>query len=98
MVLAGTSEAFGGRGYMGQLYIPGTVNSTVERAAGEHLESIEHLETYRDKQRLGEGRKSLVLKVVLRKADGTLTGEEAEGISQSIDAACSKDHGASLRT
>ena len=72
--------------------------ATVERAAGEHLESIEHLETYRDKKRLGAGRKSLVLKVVLRKADGTLTGEEAEGISQSIDAACSKEHGASLRT
>ena len=73
-------------------------SATVERAAGVHLESIEHLETYRDKERLGEGRKSLVLKVVLRKADGTLTGEEAEEISQQIDAACSKDHGASLRS
>ena len=72
--------------------------ATVEGAAGEHLESIEHLETYRDEKRLGDGRKSLVLKVVLRKADGTLTGEEAEGISQQIDAACRKDHGASLRT
>ena len=72
--------------------------ATVEHAAGEHLESVKHLETYRDEARLGEGRKSLVLKVVLRKADGTLTGEEAEGISQQIEAACDKNHGSSLRS
>ena len=72
-------------------------SATVQQAAGEYLESIEHLETYRDKDRLGAGRKSLVLKVVLRKSDGTLTGEEAEKISAQIDAACHKSHGASLR-
>ncbi|MEC8336577.1 MAG: phenylalanine--tRNA ligase subunit beta [Planctomycetota bacterium] len=72
--------------------------ATVRQAAGEHLESIEHLETYRDQERLGEGRKSLVLKVVLRKADGTLTGDEAEQVSQQISTACHKAYGASLRT
>lgn len=71
--------------------------ATVQQAAGEHLESVQHLETYRNKERLGEGRKSLVLKVVLRKADGTLTGEEAEHVSQQIGTACRKAYGASLR-
>ena len=69
----------------------------MQQAAGEHLESVQHLETYRNKERLGEGRKSLVLKVVLRKADGTLTGEEAEHVSQQIGTACRKAYGASLR-
>ena len=72
--------------------------STVRQAAGEHLESIRYLETYRDKDRLGEGRKSLVFKVVFRKADGTLTGDEADEISQQIASACGKDHSASLRS
>ena len=72
--------------------------STVRQAAGEHLESVRYLETYRDKTRLGEGKKSLVFKVILRKADGTLTGEEADSIGQRIESACGKDHQASLRS
>ena len=72
--------------------------STVRQVAGEHLESIRYLETYRDKDRLGEGMKSLVFKVVFRKADGTLTGDEADKISQRIESACGKDHSASLRS
>jgi phenylalanyl-tRNA synthetase beta chain len=70
---------------------------TVQHAAGEYLEAVRYLETYRDRERLGEGKKSLVFKVVLRKADGTLTGEEADQVRGRIEQACGTDHGAVLR-
>lgn len=70
---------------------------TVDRVAGDYVEAIEYLETYRDKERLGPGKKSLVLKVVLRKADGTLTGEEADDVRKRIEAACRDQHDAVLR-
>jgi phenylalanyl-tRNA synthetase beta chain len=70
---------------------------TVRHSAGPDLEEIRYLETYRDAKRLGPDRKSLVLRVVLRKADDTLTGEEADTIRDAIVAACQKAHGATLR-
>ena len=71
--------------------------ATVSAAAGKNLEAVQYLETYRDEQRLGKGKKSLVLKIVLRKADGTLTGEEADETRGRIEAACKAEHGALLR-
>ena len=41
------------------------------------LESIEFVTTFRGKQ-IGEGRKSVSLRLVFRKADGTMTSEEAD--------------------
>jgi phenylalanyl-tRNA synthetase beta chain len=71
--------------------------ATVSAAAGDNLETVKYLETYRDEQRLGKGKKSLVLKIVLRGADGTLTGEEADETRGRIEAACKAKHGALLR-
>ncbi|MEK6250156.1 MAG: phenylalanine--tRNA ligase subunit beta [Planctomycetales bacterium] len=71
---------------------------TVHNVVGENLEAVEYLETYRDQQRLGSGKKSLVLKVVLRKSNGTLTGAEADQVRTDIEAACKAEHGAVLRT
>ena len=45
----------------------------------------------------GREKKSLVLKVVLRKTDGTLTGEEADDVRKRIEAACRDQHDAVLR-
>ena len=70
---------------------------TVRQSAGEYVEAIKYLETYRDEERLGEGRKSLVLKMVLRKVDGTLTGEEADEVRSRVEAACRDQYGAVLR-
>ncbi len=70
---------------------------TVRHSAGADLEEICYLETYRDAKKLGPDRKSLVLRVVLRKADGTLTGEEADAIRDTIVTACQQAHGATLR-
>ncbi len=69
----------------------------VRQNAGDHLEEIRYLETYRDKKRLGVGIKSLVLKVVFRKTNDTLTGEEADAARDQIVAACEKQLNAKLR-
>lgn len=71
--------------------------ATVRSSAGSHFENLQYLETYRDEKRLGPGKKSLVLKVIFRKPDGTLTGEEADAAREQIVTACQNSHSASLR-
>jgi phenylalanyl-tRNA synthetase beta chain len=71
--------------------------ATVRSSAGEHCEEVQYLETYRDEKRLGVGKKSLVLKIIFRKMDGTLTGEEADAAREQVVAACQKTHHAALR-
>lgn len=71
--------------------------ATVRSSAGTHFENLQYLETYRDEKRLGPGKKSLVLKVIFRKPDGTLTGEEADAAREQIVTACQNSHNASLR-
>lgn len=70
---------------------------TVRQAGGPLLESVQYKETYRDPQRLGPGKKSLVLSFHLRAAEGTLTSEEADRLCREISAACQQQLGAELR-
>ena len=42
------------------------VACTVRRASGEYFESLDYCDTYRDPQRLGEGKKSLLMRLTLR--------------------------------
>ena len=53
----------------------------LERAIRElnldHLESVAYVTTFRGKQ-IGEGKKSLSLRLVFRKLDGTMKSEEAD--------------------
>jgi phenylalanyl-tRNA synthetase beta chain len=71
--------------------------ATVSSAAGDTLERLRYVETYRDAQRLGPGRKSLVLTLILRRADRTLKSEEADALVAEVVAQCAKRHGAKLR-
>ncbi|REJ65992.1 MAG: phenylalanine--tRNA ligase subunit beta [Planctomycetota bacterium] len=72
----------------------GTVNET----AGDLLETVEYIETYRDRERLGADKKSLVFKLSLRRDDGTLTSEEADRLRDAVERACHERHGAVLRS
>jgi phenylalanyl-tRNA synthetase beta chain len=54
------------------------LESTVRGASGELLESVDYRETFRDEKKDGPGKKRLLLSVVLRSADATLTGEQAD--------------------
>lgn len=69
---------------------------SVADSAGEFFESARYLETYRNPDRDGPNRKRVLLSVVLRAQDSTLTGEQAEQACNSIVTACREKLGAEL--
>ena len=69
----------------------------VRSSAGPYLERLEYQETYRDAKRLGESKKSVVLRMTLRRPDATLTREEADAVCTSVTKNCGESLGADLR-
>lgn len=67
------------------------------RATAPEAESIAFDQEYRDAQRLGAGKKSLLLTITLRSSEATLTSEAADAIVARVVEACGKVHGAKLR-
>ena len=74
------------------------VDDIVRECGGKLLESISFQEIYRDQNRLGDGKKSLLFSIQLRSPEGTLTNEQADEVREQIVAAASKQLGAELRT
>lgn len=74
------------------------VAATVRAQGGTELEAVQYRDTYRDAERLGAGKKSLLFSIVLRGASGTLTSQQADAARDRIVAACRQEHGAELRT
>ena len=74
------------------------IAATVRANGGDSFEHLEYQDTYRDPQRLGKGKKSLLLSFSLRSDKGTFTNQEADEIRDTIVAACAKEHGAELRS
>jgi phenylalanyl-tRNA synthetase beta chain len=72
------------------------VEQTVRGAAPE-AEAVLFQGVYRDAERLGTGKKSLLFTLTLRLREGTLTGEAADAISARVVAACQSTHAAQLR-
>jgi phenylalanyl-tRNA synthetase beta chain len=73
------------------------VAATVRSHGGAELEGVEYRDTYRDAERLGGGKKSLLFSIVLRGASGTLTSQQADAIRDRIVTACKAEHHAELR-
>jgi phenylalanyl-tRNA synthetase beta chain len=73
------------------------VAATVRGHGGPELEGVEYRDTYRDAERLGGGKKSLLFSISLRGVSGTLTSQQADAIRDRIVAACRQEHGAELR-
>jgi phenylalanyl-tRNA synthetase beta chain len=69
---------------------------TVRREAGEQLERLSYLDTYRDAQKDGAGKKRLLFSLALRASDRTLTSEEADATAARVVVACGQAHGAVL--
>jgi phenylalanyl-tRNA synthetase beta chain len=65
------------------------IRSAVLDAGGELLRSAEVFDLYRGEQ-VGEGRKSLALRLTFRAADRTLTDEEVAERRRAIEAAVQK--------
>jgi phenylalanyl-tRNA synthetase beta chain len=73
------------------------VARTVRDVAGEFAEDLRFQDVYRDRERLGAGKKSLLFTLTLRSSAGTLTNEEADQIRARVVEACQSAHAAQLR-
>ncbi|HUE70937.1 MAG TPA: phenylalanine--tRNA ligase subunit beta [Pirellulaceae bacterium] len=70
--------------------------ATVRAASGRELAQVQYLDTYRDEQKDGTGKKRLLLSLTLRDQERTLTSEEADAAAARVVAACGQAHGAVL--
>jgi phenylalanyl-tRNA synthetase beta chain len=70
--------------------------ATVLHSAGGHLERLAYLDTYRDENKDGRGKKRLLFSMTLRAPDRTLTSEEADAVAARVVEACHRAHGAVL--
>jgi phenylalanyl-tRNA synthetase beta chain len=73
------------------------VEAAIRAGAGDLLEGLELVQVWEDTERLGPGKKSLVVALRLRSAAGTLSGEEAAQAVAAVVAACGERVGATLR-
>jgi phenylalanyl-tRNA synthetase beta chain len=73
------------------------IAATVRSQGGPICEGLEYRDTYRDAERLGPGKKSLLMTLLLRSKEGTLTNQQADDLRERIVAACQEKHGATLR-
>jgi phenylalanyl-tRNA synthetase beta chain len=73
------------------------IAATVQAHCGECFEALQYRDTYRDAERLGQDKKSLLMTLVLRGPKGTMTHQEADRIRDRIVAACREQHAAELR-
>ena len=55
-----------------------TVEQRIQSAGGKLLADVRLFDVFRDKQRVGEGKKSLAFSLTYRAADHTLTSDEVE--------------------
>ncbi|MBE6620276.1 MAG: phenylalanine--tRNA ligase subunit beta [Ruminococcaceae bacterium] len=74
----------------------GTLITTMTRAGGKLVEGVALFDIYRGPQ-IGEGKKSVSLRVSLRAADRTLTVEEADKVSAKILGAMEHQLGITIR-
>ncbi|HEY1786415.1 MAG TPA: phenylalanine--tRNA ligase subunit beta, partial [Pirellulales bacterium] len=74
------------------------VEQTVRGAAGDHLETLEFVEDYRDRKQVPAGHKRLLFRFALRSHVDTMTNQQADEIRERIVAACQQRHGAKLLT
>lgn len=73
------------------------VERIVRQGSGELLERLDFQEVYRNDEKIGSNKKSLLFSIHLRSAVGTLTNEEADSIRNSIVVALEKEVGGQLR-
>ncbi|MEY3021499.1 MAG: phenylalanine--tRNA ligase subunit beta, partial [Planctomycetota bacterium] len=74
----------------------GDLVARIEELALPHLESVEFVTTFRGRQ-IGEGRKSVSLRLVFRKPDGTMTSDEADASVARAIARLRESVGAEIR-
>jgi phenylalanyl-tRNA synthetase beta chain len=73
------------------------VAESVREQSQPYFEGLQYRDTYRDPERIGGDKKSLLFTVALRGSEGTLTSQQADEVRDRIVAACRAKHGAELR-
>jgi len=73
------------------------IAKTVAANSRPYFEELQYQDTYRDERRLGADKKSLLMTLVLRSSEGTMTNQQADELRDQIVAACRREHGAELR-
>ncbi|NDC54069.1 MAG: phenylalanine--tRNA ligase subunit beta [Planctomycetia bacterium] len=74
------------------------IAAAIRTAAGPLLEHCRLVQVWQDAERLGAGRKSVVVTLRLRSDSGTLSGDEANRVVQAVVEACGRAVGATLRS
>ena len=74
-----------------------SIAAVIYSAAGKLLEECRLVQVWQDVERLGAGKKSVVVSLRLRSATGTLSGDDAMRTIDAIVAACGQQVGATLR-
>ncbi|MDZ4850801.1 MAG: phenylalanine--tRNA ligase subunit beta [Pirellulaceae bacterium] len=72
------------------------LSATVHQSAGTLLSECLYRETYRDPKKDGEGKKRILLTLVIQSRQQTLTSEQADGVVQKVIEATSKTIDAKL--
>ncbi len=72
------------------------LSTAVRHAVGAHLTDLRYVETYRDPKKDGEGKKRILMSMVLQKPDATLSGTEADSAVQLAVQRCERDFHAKL--
>jgi phenylalanyl-tRNA synthetase beta chain len=75
----------------------GDVEAAIRSAAGGLLEDCRLVQVWQDAERLGPGRKSLVVALGLRSSTGTLSGDEAGRVVDAVVESCGRAVQAVLR-
>ena len=73
------------------------IETIVLAEGGDLLEAITFQDTYRNADKLGAGKKSLLFSIQLRSTEDTLTNEQADAVRERIVAKVAKDLGGELR-
>jgi phenylalanyl-tRNA synthetase beta chain len=73
------------------------IAAAIQAAAGPVLEQCRIAQIWQDAERLGAGKKSVVVTLRLRSDHGTLSGEEAQRLVHTVIEACRQAVGATLR-
>ena len=73
------------------------IAAAIHAAAGPLVEQCRLMQVWQDAERLGVGKKSVVVSLRLRSDSGTLSGDEAARIVEAVVAECGRRVGAVLR-
>jgi len=78
-------------------FVPNNYFDLVRDIVGDTAEQMELLDTYENEEKLGAGKISYAYRITYRSVDKTLTNEEVHALHAELEAATTKNFGATIR-